>query len=207
MSFRKWIKGAVKRIVLDDTTPWPLGKCEYNGKPTQYVIMTPYGLFSNAPQDAFVLMFSNQGQESTKFGIEQTPRERFKNLKAGEVAIGNVITKSVVIFKENGDVDLTTSGENGDLLVTVKKDSIINIGGDATVNVTGNMTTTISGTFDFTVTGAATLSAASWDVTGAVNFNDTITTPEAVINGVNHSTHTHVINSGSSAPGPTAGPA
>lgn len=161
-SFRNMIKYAIKTLAGDDSGAYPAGhKCQYNGKESQYMIMTPYGLFSNAPKDAFLALFSVQGEESNKFGIESTPDKRFKNLKPGEVAIGNVLSRTVTIYKENGDMDIVVTGDNGDLNLTIKKDKNTTVGGNSTTTLNnGNIALTVSGT-------------GTYDYGGDVSFTST----------------------------------
>jgi len=104
-----------------------------------------------------VLMFNVQGQEENRAGMANLTRQRFKNLKEGEVALGNYLTGSVVKFLENGDIEVTA---NGDQNVTVSGDVNLTVAGSVNVTApTVSITSDVTITGDLTVTGATTLGA------------------------------------------------
>ena len=102
-----FIKQAYKTLVKGDTSAYPQGQSKYNDKTTDYNRLSVYGLCSNAPVGSHVLLIGSQGQESTKFGIENDFLNRLKGLKEGEVALYNTLTQSLVLLKENGDIRVT----------------------------------------------------------------------------------------------------
>jgi phage gp45-like len=109
------------------TATW-LGR---TGQPIQ--VASIYGLVSSAPSGSQVLLFPQNGQESACIGVADHPNIRpVRDLQSGEVAVVNYLTKSMVIFLENGDIEVFT--EAGNL--------IANITGDVTATVTGNITAT-----------------------------------------------------------------
>ena len=114
------IKQAVITLVTSDTSAYPQGQAEYNGKITNYTRLSPYGLDSNPPVGSSVILLSSQGQEAVKFGIASDFLGRKKELKEGEVALYNTLTQSLVLLKENGDIEISTSNliVNGNLEVT-----------------------------------------------------------------------------------------
>jgi len=118
-------------------------------------VVHPYGLSSNAPVNSFALMFNVVGQEENRAAIVYDPKNRFKNLKPGEVALGSFMTKSVVKFLENGDIEITgTADQNinitGDSNVTIGGNSSITVTGDASLTVGGSTTTDNTGNIDIT---------------------------------------------------------
>ena len=76
-------------------------------------------------------MWNVNGQEENKVGIGNTPQIRFKDLKEGEVVVGNPLTRSFIKFKENGDVQIDVQGSVD-----------VNVTGDYNVNVDGDTTWT-----------------------------------------------------------------
>jgi phage gp45-like len=111
-----------------DSGPWPLTELEYMGKPDRAVNLTPYGVYSRAPDGAInVVLPINEGGD-TKYAIGQKYADRFKDLEKGEVAIGNVETGKFIFFKSDGSIvahDFTVEGD-------------LNVTGDA--NITGELT-------------------------------------------------------------------
>lgn len=109
------------------TATW-LGRA---GQPIQ--VAGIYGVISNPPAGSQVLLLPQNGQESASIGIADHPALRpVRDLLPGEVGMVNYLTKSHVIFKQNGDIEVFT--EAGDL--------IANITGDIQVAATGNITAT-----------------------------------------------------------------
>lgn len=109
------------------TASW-LGR---DGQPIQ--LASVYGIINSPPSGSQVLLFPQNGQESFCIGIADHPNIRpVRDLAAGEVAVVNYLTKSHVIFKQNGDIEVFTDA--GDL--------IANITGDITVTATGSITAT-----------------------------------------------------------------
>lgn len=158
-------------------------------------VVHPYGLSSNAPVNSLALMFNVMGQEENRAAIVYDPKNRFKELKSGEVALGNFVTKSVVKFLENGDIEITgTNDQNisitGDNNVTIGGSNDINITGDNDVTVGGNNTVAITGNDSVTVSGNSTLNVtgdADITVGGSTTIDSTgdidITAPIVNIDG------------------------
>lgn len=195
MNLFNLIKRAIVSRKTADTGQFPIAQVEWNGKAKNIHHITPYGLYSNLPIDSLVLTFNVLGQEENMAGIGNTPKRRFKNLKEGEVAIGNPITGSVIKFLENGDIEVTGKNDQnvnitgdvnvtvgGNVNMTVTGNTLIDTTGDTTINTGGNTkidttgTTTIDSTGNVSSTIGGTLTA---DVTGNTN----ITTPTLALTG------------------------
>jgi phage gp45-like len=160
---RNMIKRAVVSLNPADTGQYPVAQVKWssNDKAANVQVITPYGFYSVAPANSLALMFSVMGQEENRAAIIDDPANRFKDLKPGEVAVGNPETKSVVKFLENGDIE-----------VTGKSDININITGDVNVTATGNTTitspiVTVNGALR--VTGEIT---AFYGLAAEINFTD-----------------------------------
>lgn len=96
------------------------------------VLITPYGFDHNPPVGSLGVVFQIQGNEGNRFAIASYPQKRERNLKPGEVATGNNLTGSKVVFKQNGDIDITCNGNinincTGDVNIVSTGD--VNLGG------------------------------------------------------------------------------
>jgi hypothetical protein len=172
------IAGMVKRayvtLVGDDSGRYQTTQIGYLGKTADMEVIYPYGLCGNPPKNSLVLLFNVQGMEENRAGIANLLSERFKNLKEGEVAIGNYLTKSVIKFLENGDIEI--HGTN-DERVTIDRNCNININGNCDISVNG--TTTLS------CPGGTTINSD-------VHVNGTVTISEDVIaSGISLVSHIH----------------
>lgn len=98
------IKIAVTKNVMVDDKQFPFVQARYMGKLNDIWYVTPYGLYSSPPIGSLGLIFNIQAQEQNRAGIFNVNIRRFKNLKEGEVTLGNVLTRSRVEFRENGEV-------------------------------------------------------------------------------------------------------
>lgn len=139
------IKMGVISFVGFDTTAYPQVQVSYNGKTSNAVRLSPYGLVSNPPTGSFTLLFSANGQESVKFALTADMINRLKGLKEGECALFNCLTGSYVLLNENGDVIVLAKG---DLIATVEGSASI----EAAVTLTLKAPTII---LDGDVTGPA----------------------------------------------------
>jgi phage gp45-like len=165
------IKQAVITAVTDDSSAYPQGQCEHNGKIINYTRLSPYGLDSNPPKDFHLLLFSSQAQEGVRFGMASNMNSRKSGLEKGEIAVYNPVTKSFVFFKENGDIEIDS-----------QKDVVINCLGDTKITATGdvnlhgvNITATASAQasvvapiVDVTATTSASVTAPTVSVTATI---------------------------------------
>lgn len=158
------IKQAVITAVTDDSSAYPQGQGEHNEKPVKYTRLSPYGLDTNPPKDLWVLLFSSQAQEAVKLGIASDFLKRFKDLKEGEVALYNTLSKSFVFLKENGDIEIDAKN---DLIANVAKDMASTVGGNATIDVAGDMSAIVGGDMSITVTGDVTVNATNITATAS----------------------------------------
>lgn len=115
------LRSLIKRCYVtagsEDTADYQTAKVSYLEKDTTVEHLTPYGVYSNPPVDSIGVVFLIAADEDNRFAILNRPDIRFKNLKSGEVAIGNPLTESVIKFDENGDI--TIVGKNN-LKVTIE---------------------------------------------------------------------------------------
>lgn len=100
------IKRAFITLAGGDNDKFQTTQINYLGKVADMEVIYPYGLCGNPPAGSLVLLFNVQGQEENKAGIANLPNQRFKNLKPGEVVLGNYLTGSYIKFLENGDIEM-----------------------------------------------------------------------------------------------------
>ncbi|MBR2678569.1 MAG: phage baseplate assembly protein [Bacilli bacterium] len=79
-----------------------------------------YGICGNPPKGSSGILFPILGSDSNLVCLADDIKNRFKDLKEGEVVIGNYLTKSFIKFKEDGGVEIhakyiTQVAEDGDI--------------------------------------------------------------------------------------------
>lgn len=150
------------------------------------VLHTPYGLMHNPPPGSFVPTYQQMGLDSNLIGIADDPKSRpLTALKTWEVAIGNYKTRSWVLWRDDGTIEV--SSEN-DVIVTKATNVTVNASATTTVNcpsITLNGNVTIAGTLTQTGGGAASFS-------GDITTTGNVTTPaDVVASGISLNSHLH----------------
>lgn len=213
MKIITFIRNLIKRGVVTKKTPdsgqFSVAQVKWlTGKTGNVEVIHPYGLSSYAPVGSLALMFNIMGHEENRASIINDPKRRFKDLKEGEVAIGNFLTRSYVKFKENGDIEVVGTNNR---TVTITGDDTITVSGDSAINVTGNMSATIGGTLTADVTGNTDITTPIATVNGALRVTGEITAFYGLPNQISftnikniYNTHTHDEND--NAPSPTEVP-
>lgn len=172
---RNMIKRCFVTLAGKDDLEFPVQQVSYNGNVADIEIIFPYGLHANlsANEETLCTMFSVEGQDDYRVAMGHTPRLRPKGLAEGEVALYHPRTQSQIFFRTNGDIDISTEGESGDLNITLKKDLNITVDGDAIIDVAGTTTVNSEGDADITTQGNASLTATGTvDITGStINLN------------------------------------
>jgi len=141
-SLLRWVR--VTKPGLDDPSKFHVQQIEYLGKPADALMVFPYGLHANLPENSFGVMFSIQGNPDNRGVIAWVPKGR-PQLEAGEVAFYHPPTDAFIIWRSNGDLDIET-GNGGTGKINV-------ISGEVTITAP---LVTIDG--DLTVRGDTTLS-------------------------------------------------
>lgn len=109
--------------VMKDENDFPHVQTRFLGKKNEVWNLTPYGLFSSPPLRSIGLVFNIQSQEQNRAAILNDFKNRFKNLKQGEVTIGNTLTRSRIEFRENGEVFIINAITGDSILL--KEDNTI----------------------------------------------------------------------------------
>ncbi len=147
----KKIRNMITRALITkggaDDKQFPIQQITYKGKVTEAEIIFPYGVHANLSADKNTLctVFAIDGQEDYLTAMGYTPDLRPKLLAEGEVVFYHPLTQSKVHFRNNGDIDIDVTGDNGDLNVTIKKDLNITVAGDATITAGGDINATAGG--------------------------------------------------------------
>lgn len=168
---------SIKRCIISlkslDDKDLRVQQVSYNGKADTAEVYAPYGMSYNVPPDSLSLYGAIGGDEGNLVTFPDRPQDRIRNLKETEVAFFNPITKTSTIYKQNGDLVITTNGENGDFLVTVKKDHTIEIGNDCVINVGNNVTINAAGNLNLNSDSDINITASgNVNISGsAINLN------------------------------------
>jgi phage gp45-like len=155
------IEGIVKRSNItrssSDENAFQTAQISYMGQVADTEVIWPYGMYGNVPINSLCVTFSIGSQEEDRATFPSRSHKRIrKNLKPGEVGLGNFETKSEIFFDSDSNVIIIA---NNNLNITVKGNANITIDGDVIINAT-NATVNATKT---TVTGNA-------DINGKVNL-------------------------------------
>lgn len=145
------IQSAQVSLPGKDDKSFPLTQVQAYGQASDVLILNPYGMHSNPPQDAYAITFSINDQQENRAAICYKPDIRQKELKPGEVYFGNDITGSKIFFDEDGNIN-----------VICENDENVIIKGACNITVEGNVTITAPLTKivgDLEVTGDTALGA------------------------------------------------
>lgn len=149
--------GAVEAI--NDTTPYPRGVVNINGKPSEIIPFFPYGFCANPPLESLGINLASTGSDGVKWFFSDDFTNRFRNLLPGEVQVGNYELQNYIKFDNIGKITIRTGNtivemfKSGDVTVTTPTNltataggtininaPLVNINGD--VNITGNLNVT-----------------------------------------------------------------
>lgn len=129
------IKNTIKRVVttapVKDTGDYPIVQVKYFNRTAFIELLMPYGISSSPPVGSLGSSLNVMGQEENRVGIISAGKRRFSNLKEGEVAVGNYVTRARIYFKENGDIDLFTPNN---LTGVIEGSMTMSITGEVTIN-------------------------------------------------------------------------
>jgi len=135
---RNLVKIAYVTISDDDSGIDSISQVEFLGKPTNAANVIPYGLSANPPTGTTMLIFSSGGSSQNLIGVPYSTENRFRNLKAGEVAVGNFMTKAKIFFDENGGVVMNV-GKDGGTIQLENDNGYIMLADDGKVTINGHL--------------------------------------------------------------------
>lgn len=208
---------AITSFLTDDSTKYPTAQVSSNGEAWNAQRMGVYGVSSHPPLDSLALVLSPSGRVDDTLALIDDVVGRFKPLAEGEVQIGNYLTRSNVLFAEDGSIIISVVDggnyrltlDNGELNVEVNGGGFtLTSSGNVDVSTQGNMTGSAQGNVTVTAGGVAQVQAPTIQVIGDVTVTGNLTVSGIVTGttdvvggalGVSLSTHTHGISAGSSA--------
>ena len=145
------VRRAYVTLTNDDSQAFSTAQINSMNKTALMETVYPYGLYAQAPLGAYALLFTVQSNEENLVGLCYTPDNpksgilRFKNLKPGEVILGNVLTQTFIKLDAEGNVVIDNANN-----ITINAAQEINVNA-TTVNVTAD-NVNVDG--NFTVTDA-----------------------------------------------------
>ena len=196
MSGQPIIQRAIVTLAGTDDQQFPVQQVTYQGKTADAEVVFPYGLHANLlTNETLCVLFAINNEEDNRAVMGYTPNLRPTGLDEGEVVLYHPVTGSQIFFRNNGDIDIITDGDEGNLNLTIKKDLTLIVGGDANI----------------TVTGEANLTAPTTNVIGDVNIDGnlditgTSTASNHISGTVSGNSHVHTIIQPNGTPslGPT----
>lgn len=185
-----------------DNTDYRVQQVSANGKAIDAEIWAPYGMSYNIPVNSLCTYLQVGGDQANLIVLPDRSQDRVKDLKPGEVAYFNPLTQSRTVYRENGDIEVITSGTQGDLITTIKGDHTVTIEGASTVNITGDCNLTIGGvanidvatanwTGDFNLDGNLNVTGDA-DVDGDIDGTTITGSSDVKTGSISLKTHKHV---------------
>ena len=189
----KGIKKAFVSLLNDDTSDYPQTQITYNEVTSDVYRMSIYGLSSHPPVDSLAITFSPSCREDDPVSLIDDPLNRFKELKPGEVVVGNYDTKAQAFFDEAGNINITT--KLGQQLIINAQDGRVEVN-------SGAIEIGSTGTISVDAVGNVEITAPTVQINGNLIVTGVVTGQTDVVGGpasTSLSTHTHTISGGSSA--------
>ena len=114
------VRRCIISLIGKDDKDLRVQQVSYNGKADDAEIYAPYGMSYNLPPDSLCLYVQVGGDQGNLVVLPDRSQDRVKGLAEGEVAFFNPLTQSRTIYRQNGDMEIVTAGEKGDVNMTVK---------------------------------------------------------------------------------------
>lgn len=148
---------------IDDKSDFPTMQIKYLKEVIKIVQkLGIYGVCSNPPKGSNGILFPILGSDSNIACLADDIANRFKDLKEGEVVIGNYLTKAFIKFKQDGGIeihakyikhvadegDISMESPNGNITNTAKSTNIsnpLNVNDNVTVSKSVNATEDVIG--------------------------------------------------------------
>lgn len=118
------IKRALVTLSSKDNEKFQRMQVQYFGKTTNIEVLFPYGLNANPPEGSLALLIPINNDDSNMTAFIYDPTTRFKDLKQGEVAIGNPTTKARIEFSEDGSINII---KNETTSIKINEDGSVDI--------------------------------------------------------------------------------
>lgn len=172
---RNMIKRAYVSLVHTDNKIYSYAQISYLGSTLDAETLYPYGMNANAPLNSAAIVFNINADESNRVCMCYTPDRRFKDLKEGEVQIGNGLTQASIKFSHDGkiqivtdaDVEITSSAKVKIISSTDVEINATNIKIAGDVDITGDLS--VSGSSALGSSGAAIARVGDAVVVGGIS--------------------------------------
>ena len=151
------LKSMIKIAVLKSLTDGEVhqvGTFDYMGMEQKAVMYSPYGLYSNPPDDSYAILAQVGGSESRQVAFISDPRQR-PTLAKGEVGLQVDGGKMSVLLHKDGTIEI--KGETKEMVAVLS--SFIDHAKDLSTNLQSAVTDLISATVP-TALGPQSLSVA-----------------------------------------------
>lgn len=181
---------------VDDSGAIRRGRVTYMGHENfPVMLLSPYGLAHNPPASSFVLLLSQNGQESNAIGIAEDPNGRPRDLQPGEAMLYNQVTGDFIHLKTDGTISVKSGSKIDIDAPEVEIVGNVTVDGDLTVN--GDIEA-VNGTFS----AAVTAQTVTFSGGGGLNVigDITVTSGDVSADGITLKTHVHPVTT---APGTT----
>jgi len=125
----------VKVLSSEETGNFTFVRVSASGKQQKALLFSPYGLMHRPPENSMGCVWLQNGQESNSIAMVDDPNNRIlKNLEEGEVALGNYMTGSYILFNSDGGCEIVANSltHNG---VNISKNHVhggVEVGGGNT---------------------------------------------------------------------------
>lgn len=108
---RNFLRRCVISLIGKDDRDIRVQQVSYNGKAEDAEIWAPYGMSYNLPPNSLCLYAQIGGDEGNIVVLPDRSQDRVKNLKEGEIALFNPLTKTQMIFREDGKLEINAKGD------------------------------------------------------------------------------------------------
>jgi phage gp45-like len=151
--------------IIDDSKGYPVAQVEHNGKATNTLLATSYGLCTKAPGGELCITLKANGNADSAYSFPLNTINRLKDLEEGEVVLFNSKTGAYIKLKEDGSIEAVTG------------DSQFNLNPNGSAELTAPLGLTIAGdvTVTGTITGTVDVLAGPLSVSGATHVHGGVT--------------------------------
>nr|DAH10939.1 MAG TPA: baseplate assembly protein V [Caudoviricetes sp.] len=150
---------------VDDKSDFPTMQVKYLKQVIKIVQkLGIYGVCSNPPKGSNGILFPIMGSDSNIACLADDIANRFKDLKEGELVIGNYLTKAFIKFSQDGGIEIhakyvKTIADEGDISTETIKGNITNKSAGNIMDTASStiMNNPVSITDNLSVTKSATI--------------------------------------------------
>lgn len=130
---KSMITAGIQRKKADDSGDMGTAQVSAMGQTRDIASITPYGVANSPPKGSVWVIFQLRGNSDDCAGIGNDYKNRFKNLKEGEMAVYNSKSGTHIYLKEDGTIEIASAGNidiSGAPFVNVASGTVKVTGGD-----------------------------------------------------------------------------